>query len=94
MRKSVIFVNYKGMRLADRITNLAYMLRLFDIDQYQTLYDIHDDVPESFILRIHGVGFVVSLLRKISELRMNGPEGKKDITTKGLDFVDFVTDRL
>ena len=86
MRKGTILVTDtdKYRSITDRIAEIMYINGLFKIDRYQILNEIDSDEVAAYVVRIHGNAFAVFVLEKLSELRIKGSFGKKEITNKGI----------
>ena len=82
MRKGVILCEIKNRDFADRINEIAYKMKLYEIDDCRSLYEIDSDEEVCQLMRIHGVGFVVALLDKITKRRMKGALGHRTVVMK------------
>lgn len=78
MRKGVITYELKNKRFVDRLTEIAYKLKLFKTDGYYPVYEESTGDEVAQFICIYGKSFIIPLLEKITDVKLKkGEIGKR-----------------
>lgn len=69
MRKGVITYELKNKRFVDRLTEIAYKLKLFKTDGYYPIYEDDTGNEVAQFICIYGKSFIIPLLEKITDIK-------------------------
>lgn len=80
MRKGVITYELKNKRFVDRLTEIAYKLKLFKTDGYYPIYEESTGKEVAQFICIYGKSFIIPLLEKITDVKLKKGEIGKRVT--------------